>query len=74
MATPPFSFPMSGGKFVTAFFGNLDAEATRIEYVNAGHPYPGLMKMGTGSAECCIFGPIHPLPLAVPVPIFIRPP
>ncbi len=38
---------VTGDRFVTAFFGILDADATRIEYVNAGHLYPLLIRAGT---------------------------
>ena len=42
---------VTGDRFVTAFFGILDADATRIDYVNAGHLYPLLMRAGTKSFD-----------------------
>jgi len=42
---------VTGDRFVTAFFGILDADATRIDYVNAGHLYPLLIRAGTKSFE-----------------------
>jgi len=42
---------LSDGMFVTAFFGSLSADATRIQYVNAGH-LPGLLiRSGAAAIE-----------------------
>jgi len=42
---------VSGDRFVTAFFGILNAEGTKIEYVNAGHLYPLLIRAGTKAMD-----------------------
>lgn len=42
---------VTGDRFVTAFFGILAADATRIEYVNAGHLYPMVIRVGTNTID-----------------------
>ena len=42
---------LADGMFVTAFFGSLSADATQIQYVNAGH-LPGLLiRSGTSAID-----------------------
>lgn len=37
------------GRFVTLFFGSLDPATRRLDYVNAGHPAPLLIRAGGGT-------------------------
>jgi len=54
---------IASGKFITFFFGVLDAERRRFAYSNAGHNHPVLRsrdgschKLGAGGAVLGIFG------------------
>lgn len=51
----------SGGKFVTLFYGEIDAAAGRLSFVNAGHNYP-LLRRSDGRVEELLNGG---LPLGV---------
>lgn len=39
------------GRFATLFYGVFDAEALRLDYVNAGHNPPLLLRAGSGDME-----------------------
>lgn len=42
---------IGSGKFVTFFYGVLDADRHSLEYSNAGHPLPILIRSGGGKQE-----------------------
>lgn len=50
--------PFDSGRFVTLFAGRLDPEASRLEYVNAGHPAPLLRRAGAVLEELALTGPM----------------